>query len=251
MVVLATLCILILLFVVYEWSHRLDVVVLRSDERLDEHHPRNAHPTVVVVGGTHGNEPAGSRAIEDLIASGFRPKRGKVVCIPRANPVGLMLNMRCIPTRLWNRDMNRNYPTEDGEVARDGLSANVCRIVESADFVVDLHEGWGFHRKNPASMGSGLYPNRSRVATRLSYDIQRGMNESVVVMKSADDAYKRFVVEVNKHPQLKSLKGFCEWKGIPYILVETSGQNDIQPMDVRKRQHLYVMRRVFAEFQMM
>ena len=141
--------------------------------------------------------------------------------------------------------------TEDGEVARDGLSANVCRIVESADFVVDLHEGWGFHRKNPASMGSGLYPNRSRVATRLSYDIQRGMNESVVVMKSADDAYKRFVVEVNKHPQLKSLKGFCEWKGIPYILVETSGQNDIQPMDVRKRQHLYVMRRVFAEFQMM
>jgi predicted deacylase len=245
------LCILVVVGIVlavyahlYYVSHRLDVVVLDAEMA-------NKHPTVVIVGGTHGNEPAGSRAIEELIASGFRPKRGKVVCIPRANPLGLMLNMRWIPTRLWNRDMNRNYPTEDGEMARDALSAEICRVVEGADFVVDLHEGWGFHHKQPNSMGSGLYPNSSTVATQLSYDIQRGMNENVVVMESAEDTYKQFVVELGKHPQLKSLKGFCEWKGIPYILVETSGQNDIQPMDVRKRQHLYVIYRVLKEYQMM
>jgi len=147
--------------------------------------------------------------------------------------------------------MNRNYPTEEGEMARDALSAEVCRIAEGADFVIDLHEGWGFNHLQPQSMGSGLYPNSSTVATQLAYQIQRGMNEEVVVIRNEQDAYKRFTVEVNKHPGLKSLKGYCEYKGIPYLLVETSGQNDIQPMEVRVRQHTYVMYRVLKEYDML
>jgi len=68
-----------------------------------------AGPVVMIVGGVHGNEPAGANAAE--VIRRYPITKGKLVVIPRANVTALAADKRLIPdldTNLGN--LNRNYP---------------------------------------------------------------------------------------------------------------------------------------------
>jgi len=72
-------------------------------------HSGHPGPTVMIVGGVHGNEPAGAEAAGNI--SHWPLKTGRLIVIPRANMPGLDANKRLIPglgTNLSN--LNRNYP---------------------------------------------------------------------------------------------------------------------------------------------
>ena len=66
-------------------------------------------PTVMIVGGVHGNEPAGANAA-DVIRQ-WPVTKGRLVVVPRANVPALAANKRLIPNLDTNlSNLNRNYP---------------------------------------------------------------------------------------------------------------------------------------------
>lgn len=118
-----------------------------------------AGPTVVVVGGVHGNEPAGARAAEQIRA--WPIKRGRLVIIPQANRPGLDAGTRFMPDEPnERRDLNRNFPRTDEEDEQlDGeLAAALWRFIsaQKPDWLLDLHEGYDFHQRNSDSVGSSV-----------------------------------------------------------------------------------------------
>ncbi len=234
---LKSLILLLVFYVlVYLWANRIDVVVLNSHQ---------VGPTVMIVGSTHGNEPAGTVSIEYLISNRvFSLQKGQLILIPRPNKLGYLLNMRWLPYRIIHADLNRNYPRTNHETPKDPISSTICDLAKKTDFIIDLHEGWGFHRITPASLGSGIYPGDTRFAVRLAYHAADVLNTTIA------DKKKQFVVAVNSHPELNSLRSFCNLINKHYILVETTGQNNIQPIHTRRNQMLQIIQIVLRQLQM-
>lgn len=124
-------------------------------------------PTLMVVGGVHGNEIAGYQAAERLVNE-FAPDRGRLVVIPRANAHAIALNRRGSPDLT---DLNRRFPVGSSPV---GLTANdIWKVVleYDPDWFLDLHEGYDFHIVNKNSVGQSVivYPtgNSTSVARAL------------------------------------------------------------------------------------
>jgi predicted deacylase len=218
------LILLVFYIIIYLWANNIDVHIIDS---------KIPGPTVLIVGSTHGNEPAGTVTIENIISKNyFNLKKGKLLLVPRPNKIGYLCNMRYMPHRIINCDLNRNYPKELGELPKDPISSKICKLADNSDFIIDLHEGWGFHRIQPNSLGSGIYPGDTHNSITLSYQIVKQINTKI------NDPNKKFVVGLNSHPELTSLRSYCNMVYRDYILVETTGQNDIQPIQIRTNQML-------------
>jgi predicted deacylase len=102
-----------------------------------------AGPTVLVVGGVHGNEPAGTRAAEQI--RHWPIVRGKLIVVPAANRPGLAAGTRFLPgVKSPHRDLNRNFP---GENAEGELADALLKLVNDTkpSWVLDLHEGYEFN----------------------------------------------------------------------------------------------------------
>lgn len=107
-------------------------------------------PSVMVLGGVHGNEP-GSWAAADEIAD-WTPDRGLLVVVPRANVVAIEAGERTLKEL---GDLNRFYPGVPPE-AEDvfPMQRMAHAIVELArefqvSLLLDLHESWGFFNERP------------------------------------------------------------------------------------------------------
>jgi predicted deacylase len=75
---------------------------------------------IVVIGGTHGNEPSSAQLVQRLakwMAQSWNASANdKVILIPALNPDGLALDQR---TNARGVDLNRNFPTSDwGQLPR-------------------------------------------------------------------------------------------------------------------------------------
>ena len=73
-------------------------------------------------------------------------------------------------------------------------------------------------------------------------------NEGLIYLFSYEE--KTGFIVYNNHPELNSLRSFCVLHNRNYILVETTGQNDIQPLDVRVQQHLDVINYLLNDYNM-
>jgi protein MpaA len=86
-------------------------------------------PSVMIVGGIHGNEPSSSTLVEALkerlMEDPEARERRMVVLVPRANPDGLDANTRHNAAGI---DVNRNFPTRN---FRPGGSGGARRMSES------------------------------------------------------------------------------------------------------------------------
>lgn len=120
-------------------------------------------PTVVIVAGIHGNEPAGVEAAKRI--AGWKIARGRLVVIPEANPKALKARKRLIPGAGSDEaDLNRNFPVVGKECHPVGeTAAELWSIIrrESPDWVIDLHESVNFRRINTRNVGNTviIYPN--------------------------------------------------------------------------------------------
>ena len=112
-------------------------------------------PRVVIVGGHHGDEPAGY-AVAGLLSVYMRPRKGAFLIIPQANPGAVACHKRWDLIRGKSLDLNRCYgalpvgsvpPPEQAQYKRintpelqhaDQLLNKICGW--SPDLVVDLHE---------------------------------------------------------------------------------------------------------------
>jgi hypothetical protein len=197
---------------------------------------RNPFYSVCFIAGVHGNEPAGSETLKDLISSGYFEKfckqyRVKIRVIPTANKWGLLHNTRYKPNLMYP-DINRNFLGEGLEPT----SQQIVNLVKDFDIVVDFHEGWGFHLINPSSVGSTVSPGDTETSMLISKKAVDRINSSI---RNPD---KKFVVLQKRSSEIpKTLSCFRENQQKHYLLVETSGQNNLQPMNVRKQQVFVVV----------
>lgn len=104
--------------------------------------------TVLIVGGTHGDEVAGWTAVSNLTES-YRNgqltlKSGKLILIPKVNTVGVRARTR----NMDEDNLNRMYPGDPNGIAAERLADQVTGIMQqySVTMVIDCHEALGYNK---------------------------------------------------------------------------------------------------------
>jgi glutamine amidotransferase PdxT len=191
-----------------------------------------AGPTVLVVGGIHGNEPAGYRAAEQI--RHWPIANGKLIVLPQLNRLGLAADTRWIPdfrNDAKQRDLNRNFPFKESKSIepQTPLAEATWEFVRQhkPDWVFDLHEGFDFHRVNKKSVGSSV------IAFPADEEIARGL---VNVVNQDIKPEIQFDLLDESGPVKGSLARACnEFLDAKSFIFETTFKD--QPISTRTRQH--------------
>jgi predicted deacylase len=197
-------------------------------------------PTLLVVAGIHGNEPAPPLAARALVTSEI--DRGRLVIVPEANRAALAKKSRHTPGARF-LDLNRNFPIPGRRSARGRLASELWRLVERErpDFVVDVHEGFDFNRRNAKSVGSSVtYVPHARggaEAARLGRHLVRTVNETI------DDPSRHFTL-IAPGPEGSFARSVAEELGIPSLVLETTRVR--QPLELRVAQHHLLLAEIVA-----
>ena len=190
-------------------------------------------PVAMVLGGVHGNEPAGAAAAERVC--GFSPIAGKLVVLPCVNPLGLKYNVRYLDEI---DDMNRVYPPKGGNTPAEQLGAEVIRLMERwrIAMLIDLHEARTFHRIDRTSLGQTLLFADNSASTVLAMDTVEAVNREI------SDDVKKFAL-VGNPIRFSSAWYVGKYLGVAAFTVETSSK---QPLKDRVEQHLAIVRELLA-----
>jgi len=103
-------------------------------------------PTLLLMGGVHGDEVNGVAIVRDIILKNFnKPVRGTIICIPVLNVFGYLNQSRKFPD---GRDLNRMFPgSSKGSLASQFAHTFTNEIAPLVDYVLDFHTG-GADREN-------------------------------------------------------------------------------------------------------
>jgi len=220
---------ILLCYLLYKWS--IDITI----ESIDSY---EQGPTILMVGGTHGNEPAGKVALNRLLQSNIKLKKGKLIIIPEANKLGGFLDSRWLLHNWLHPDLNRNY-TDQG---KEEISRKIIDHVHKVDLIVDFHEGWGFRNENKDSMGATLSYTTDQ-SKRLSSEIIDQLNQTI------DEDYKKFTINEDLD-NLLTLRNFAKRCKKDYILIETVGQDNIQNIETRVNQNMIIIYHILLQYGM-
>lgn len=108
-------------------------------------------PTVAVVGGQHGNEPAGAVAAGETTS--WQLDRGVLVVIPRANPRGLQNRSR----KVDGRDLNAQFPVGERPTSPQARALWRVLVRHEIDVLVDLHSSEGIYGVD-GGVGQAVFP---------------------------------------------------------------------------------------------
>ena len=117
-----------------------------------------AGPTVMIVGGVHGNETAGYRAAAKV--TDFNITKGKLLVLPQANKRAVANHTRS----MGGADLNRDFPRSKSDSADNTLSKAIFNQVKKydPDWLMDMHEGANYQKvTSSSSVGQSLiyYPD--------------------------------------------------------------------------------------------
>ena len=185
---------------------------------------------VLILGGVHGNEPAGALAAAQVCT--FQPAAGKIVAVPRVNMPGLAAKLRYAPN--GGGDMNRVYPPENGDTPAERMGEAIIALMEEhrISLFVDLHEARNFHKLDPTSLGQSLLPADNPASDAMATAAIEAVNREI------DEEVKKFT---RLGPPIRRSAAWYAGKtlGIAAFTVETSAQ---QPLADRVGQHLAVVK---------
>ncbi|MCH2180131.1 MAG: BPL-N domain-containing protein [Mariniblastus sp.] len=187
-------------------------------------------PVVMILGGVHGNEPAGFRAAMQI--RNWTVDNGKLIVVPQVNKLGLTANIRWIPEFRNDRklrDLNRNFPRQSDPKTKTEMAGALWEFIKDRkpDWVFDLHEGFDFHRVNPKSVGSSViaFPEQAELANHLASAANRHIPPELA-----------FSVLAKSGPVDGSAARACrEQIGTKSFILETTFKD--QPISQRTRQH--------------
>ncbi|MPZ97781.1 MAG: hypothetical protein GEU80_00345 [Dehalococcoidia bacterium] len=128
-------------------------------------HSGQAGPSVLILGGVHGNEPGGWTAAEAVAE--WEVQRGSLIVVPRANVLATLALERTFPEL---GDLNRLYPgTEDGlPMERMALAIVNLAREQGAEWLLDMHESWGFYNERGGNSGTAFIGQTVAVRAGLS-----------------------------------------------------------------------------------
>lgn len=198
-------------------------------------------PTVMIVGGVHGNEPAGARAADQI--RHWPLAKGRLIAVPRANINGLGRNTRYLPgAPKERRDLNRNFPgdrLEDG--TRGKLAAALWMLIleHQPDWLFDLHEGYEFNishqpkQGRDKSVGSSIIYFKGPEMDPLVRRMQAAANATVT------DPDRKFTLIGRGPKRTGMVNAAIRHLKIKGMILETTYQH--QRIAVRTRQHRAMM----------
>jgi predicted deacylase len=136
-----------------------------------------AGPVVMVIGGIHGDEPAGYLAADSIAT--WSVDRGTLLVLPRANVPAIADRKRNVP---GGTDLNRAFPgNRNSENQTEKLAAAIFEIIQEHEphWVIDLHEAQNFERELPGALGQTLiYPGGAR-STDIVSELLAAVNRTI------------------------------------------------------------------------
>ena len=190
-------------------------------------------PAALVLGGVHGNEPAGSLAAERLCAT--EVQRGTLIVIPHVNHLALKQNTRTLPEI---GDINRAYPGI-GDTPAHRIAGSIVEFASRypVSLVIDLHEARTFHRLDHDSLGqSVLFANNTR-STELAIDLVDAINATL------PEPHRKFSLVAHPAPS-SAAEYFGSSARIAAFTMETSSK---QPIEERVAQHIFLVRALLKQ----
>lgn len=171
-------------------------------------------PTVVVIGGLHGDEVAGFRTAEQV--AHWEIEGGNLVVLPRANRIAIERGER----HGTDGDLNRQFPP--GEEPGTALARAIWALVERHDpaLVLDLHESQGIYRLHAGLVGQVLFPTAHGNAPAHADEVVTTLNREVVPWHMPFHDYKRGNVLRGTAPLL--IHKVAADLGRPGYIVETT-----------------------------
>jgi len=203
-----------------------------------------AGPTVMVIGGIHGDEPAGAAAAE-LIQS-WPILRGRLLVLPGANRPAMKETRRRSPGGEESLgDLNRNFPRSgQREPPRGTPAVEIWDLVQrqKVSWLVDLHESRSFRHSTVGAVGNTILASPRPEVDKVMPLLLAAINETI------PEQEKRFCCP--RAPRDGSLaRAAAEQLGIGAILPETTRAGE-QPLELRVRQHCVVVRRLLVHLEM-
>jgi predicted deacylase len=198
-------------------------------------------PTVLIIGTTHGNEPAGYYAIKAFMNKLNNQEivltRGKIIFIPAVNYCGLKMNQRTNPIL---GDINRLYDINNNSI--NIVNDLIIKFSKESDFILDFHEGYNFNKIVKHSIGSTITPLNTELSNTIANFAVNNINLTI------SENYKKFnlLKDSNINGTLRDFISKYNDTNIikqkkDYMLVELTGQNDIQPIEIRTSQGLNII----------
>lgn len=191
-------------------------------------------PTVVVIGGTHGDETAGWRAAEQLLRGTM--DCGKLVVIPWANLHAVQKNVRAVPTE---GNLNRAYPGKKDGNHTEKLADGIMELIRVARpvAVLDLHESEGFYSEGNEYVGQTIIAFVDERSIRLAQVTVESINQQIV------EGPERFAVLIGPIPG-STAYAVGRYLEIPGFTIETTAK---MALDERIRYQILVVQTMLKE----
>ena len=224
--IILLLIICLISFFMTEYINQINPIIIDSG---------NKGNVLLLIGGTHGNEPAGFIGLKNFSNSNIKISSGKIIIIPDVNKLGLFFNVRFGFNGFVPVDYNRQYPTSLDKKCGDFVNYQILKYIEMADFIIDFHEGWDYNIVQQKSLGSGIYPSNTILSQEIGKNILDSINDIIY------EPTKKFTISNNLQDIIGTLKSYSNIVNKNYILIETTGQNNIQPINTRINQVLLII----------
>ncbi len=193
---------------------------------------KNDGPTLLVIGGIHGNEP-GSYFAASILSQYYTISKGNLWIVPNLNALSIAMNSRGI-----HGDMNRKFADINATDPDIKIVKEIQKIITDpkVDLILNLHDGHGFYRKeyqntifNPGAWGQTCvidqesldgdhqYKNLDKIALAVQQEVNGGLieNHHCFAIRNTNT---RFDDEAMKH----SLTFFAINQNKPAFAIETS-----------------------------
>ncbi len=167
-------------------------------------------PTVVIIGGVHGNEPAGYLAARRI--ANWRCETGTLVVVPDAHREAIRRNARGYPG-----NMNAMFPGKADGSDMERLAHDLWQraIVEfHPDLLLTLHESLDFHARDPQRFGQSLVYDSEELTPLMSCCLDR-------VNADIDKKLHQFVLFCKAFPNCPTYEAWFQL-GVPSTSIETS-----------------------------
>ena len=116
-------------------------------------------------------------------------------------------------------------------------------LSKTSNFIIDFHEGYDYANKSNETLGSTITPAETENSLKVANIVVNNLNKII------DIDYKKFKINHNKKIS-GTFREYADINKFNYILVETTGQKDVQPLNIRKEQCINIINSVLENYNM-